>query len=146
MRKRFFAAFLTFLILFARPIFSDDSQRMLIILQAGREANEGMARAMHALLYAQELKEHGHDVVLMFDGAGTQWVNEWMNPESQDRLRSRYLALSQSGIPQVVCDFCATAFDARRFLDGNRVPMARDYEGHPSIAKFVDEGYQIVIL
>lgn len=28
---------------------------------AGKESHEGMARAVHALLYAKELKEHGVD-------------------------------------------------------------------------------------
>ncbi len=51
-----------------------------IILQAGKESHEGMARAAHAFLYAKELKEHGHDVVLIFDGAGTEWAEE-LTPE-----------------------------------------------------------------
>ncbi len=34
--------------------------KYLVILQAGKESHEGMARAVHALLYSKELKEHGH--------------------------------------------------------------------------------------
>ena len=51
------------------------SQKYLIILQAGTESHEGMARAVHALLYATELKEAGYEVALVFDGAGTEWAN-----------------------------------------------------------------------
>ena len=42
------------------------SEKYLIILQAGTESHEGMARAVHALLYATELKEAGYPVTLIF--------------------------------------------------------------------------------
>lgn len=120
--------------------------KYLVILQAGRETHEGMARAVHALLYAQELKEHGHEVVLLFDGAGTEWINEWNNPDSQDKLKIRYEALKKAGATQIICDFCATAFNARKSLDVNHVPLTAEFEGHPSIAKWIDQGYQLIVL
>lgn len=43
--------------------------KYLIILQAGKETHEGLARALHALLYTRELKAHGHDVVPVFVNA-----------------------------------------------------------------------------
>ena len=146
MLKRIFFIFAIVFTLFSNRGFADDSRQFVIVLQAPRETQEGMARALHALLYAQELKEHGHEVVLVFDGAGTQWVNEWTNPESQDRLKPRYEALRRAGVTQVICDFCATAFEARNYLDYNLVPLTAEYQGHPSIAKYADEGYEILVL
>lgn len=122
------------------------SGKYLIILQAGKETHEGMARAVHALLYSQELKEHGHDVVLLFDGAGTEWVSEWMNPESTDKLKSRYEALRKVGVTQVICDFCAGAFKVKENLQKENASLTAEYEGHPSIAKWADKGYQLVVL
>lgn len=40
-------------------------------LQADTGSHEGLARALHALLYAEELLQGGYSVVLIFDGAGT---------------------------------------------------------------------------
>ena len=45
-----------------------DAGKCLIILQAGKESHEGMARAVHDLFYSKELKEHGHKAALVFDG------------------------------------------------------------------------------
>ena len=42
------------------------NKKFAIVLQAGKETHEGMARAVHALLYAAELKEKGYEVVLTF--------------------------------------------------------------------------------
>lgn len=120
--------------------------KYLIILQAGKETHEGLARALHALLYSRELKEHGHDVVLVFDGAGTEWAEEWTDPSSQHKLAPMYRELSKQGVTNIICDFCAHAFRVRKELEERNAPMVAEYEGHPSIAKWVDKGYQIVIL
>ena len=120
--------------------------KYLVVLQAGKESHEGMARAVHALLYSKELKEHGHEVVLVFDGAGTEWAAEWTNPNSTDKLRSMYEGLRKSGITQVICDFCASAFQVKEKLREQKTVLTAEYQGHPSIAKWADEGYQLVIL
>ncbi len=121
-------------------------QKYLIILQAGRGTHEGMARAVHSLLYTKELKEHGHEVRLIFDGAGTEWVGEWSRQESDDKLRPMYLDLKEKGVTEDVCDYCAGAFSVKEQLKKNEVGMVSDYQGHPSIAKWADQGYQILIL
>lgn len=133
------------LILFSADLFAA-SGKYLVILQAGKESHEGMARAVHALLYTQELKEHGHDVVLIFDGAGTEWAEEWTNPESDNKLKPMYEALRESGVTEVICDYCAAAFQTKARLTGRNVPLTAEYQGHPSIAKWADEGYQLVVL
>lgn len=117
-----------------------------IILQAGKESHEGTARAVHAFLYAKELKEHGHEVVLIFDGAGTEWAEELTNPDSQSNLKPMYEALKQSGIVQVICDFCAVAFQVKEPLAERQAPLVAEYAGHPSIAKWVDQGYELIVL
>lgn len=123
-----------------------ESGKYLIILQSGKESHEGLARALHALLYTKELKEHGHDVVLVFDGAGTEWAEEWTNPQSQHKLAPMYRELRRQGLTMIICDFCAAAFDARKALKERNAPLVAEYEGHPSIAKWADKGFQIVIL
>jgi len=143
MRKMF--GLLVICLLLGRPAFAD-SGKYLIILQAGKESHEGMARAVHALLYSKELKEHGHEVVLVFDGAGTEWVEEWTNPESQSKLKPMYEELRKAGITQVICDFCANAFQVKDKLKTQRQELTAEYQGHPSITKWADEGYQFVVL
>lgn len=120
--------------------------KYLVILQAGKETHEGMARAVHALLYARQLIEHGHEVVLVFDGAGTEWAEELTNPASESKLKPAYEAFSAKGTPQIACDFCAGAFGVKEKLRDRPVPLAGDYEGHPSVARWADQGYRLLIL
>lgn len=120
--------------------------KYLVVLQAGKESHEGMARAVHALLYSKELKEHGHEVVLVFDGAGTEWIEEWSKPDTTDKLATMYKELEALGITEVICDFCAIAFHAKENLEKQKVKTTAEYQGHPSIAKWADRGYQVIVL
>lgn len=120
--------------------------KYLVILQAGAESHEGMARALHAMLYSQELKAHGHEVVLVFDGAGTEWIEEWTNPETTNKLAPLYRQLETAGMTQIVCDFCAGAFEVKESLKGREVNLTSEFNGHPSIAKWVDQGYRLLVL
>jgi len=80
------------------------NKKFAIILQAGKETHEGMARAVHALLYATELKEKGYEVVLIFDGAGTEWAEELSSPDSQSKLLPMYKAFKKTGVQEIICD------------------------------------------
>ena len=116
-----------------------------IILQAGNETNEGMARAIHALLYATELAENGYEVVLIFDGAGTGWANELRKPENH--LHKHYLKIQEMGMVEEICDYCAEKFKVKGQLPPRQQDLlVGDYEGHPSLVKWVEKGYQIIVL
>jgi hypothetical protein len=121
------------------------SKKFVIILQAGTESHEGLARALHALLYSMELKEGGHAVVLIFDGAGTEWARAMRDPNN--KLHAKYAELEKLGIVEEICDFCAGAFKVKDDLKKQgKVPFAGEFGGHPSIRKWVDQGYEIVVL
>ena len=120
-------------------------EKYAVILHAGAETNEARARAVHALLYAADLAEHGHQVVLIFEGAGTGWVNELKRPENP--FRRHYLRIQQLGVVEVVCDYCADAHDVKQDLSKEQERLlVGDYEGHPSITKWVEKGYRIIVL
>ena len=128
------------------PTMAHAAGKYAIILQAGKESHEGMARAVHAFLYAKELKEHGHEVVLIFDGAGTEWAEELSNPETQNKLKPMYDQLHHAGIVEIICDFFAGAFAVKERLAQRERPLTAEYAGHPSVAKWADQGYELVIL
>ncbi len=141
------AAWLSCVALLATPTVAEAAgKKNAIILQAGKASHEGMARAVHAFLYARELKEHGHQVVLIFDGAGTEWAEELTNPASESKLKPAYEALKQAGVVEIICDFCAGAFNVKGQLVERNVPLIAEFEGHPSIAKWADHGYQLIVL
>ena len=123
---------------------SGRKQKFAIILQADSDRHEGLARALHALLYAKELKESGADVVLIFDGAGTTWAEKLQDP--QHKLHPMYESLKKDGVVQIVCDFCSGAFKVKGKIKDPQLTLTSEYQGHPSVAKWTKQGYQLIIL
>ena len=132
-------------IVFAETGQKEPKGRYAIILQAGNETNEGKARAVHALLYATELAESGYEVALIFDGAGTGWANELRKPENA--LHKHYLRIKELGMVEEICDYCADSFEVKNDLpEQQRKLLVGDYKGHPSLVKWIERGYRIIVL
>ena len=121
--------------------------RILIILQAGAATHEGRARALHALLYAMELREAGATVHLTFDGAGTEWLARLRDPGQQSgRLGALFRELTDAGVTYEVCDYCSGAFEVRdQLLEAGEL-LAGGYMDHPSVAAHVADGFAVWIL
>lgn len=122
------------------------NKKFAVIIQAGKDSHEGTSRAAHGLLYAKELKEKGYKTVLIFDGAGTEWAEELSNPGSQSKILPLYKSIKEMGIEEVVCDFCALAFKVKEKLKDRQCPLVSEYQGHPSIEKWIRKGYTLLIL
>jgi len=138
---------LLFLFLFSAGISfaAEQPGKYAIVLQSGAETNEAKARAVHALLYATELAEKGYAVVLIFDGAGTGWANEMRKPDNP--LNKHYLRIKELGMTEEICDYCAESFDVKESLpEQQKKLLVGDYEGHPSLVKWIEQGYQIIVL
>ncbi len=119
-------------------------RKFAVILQADTGNHEGLARALHALLYAEELREGGYSVVLIFDGAGTTWAEALQ--DSRNKLHSLYEQLKKLGVVEEICDFCSGAFRVKESLKSRNISLISEFKGHPSIKKWVDEGYEIIVL
>ena len=127
-----------------RPGAAGKDGKFAIILQADSDRHEGLDRALHALLYAKELKEGGADVVLIFDGAGTAWAEKMQDP--QHKLHGLYEGLQNAGVVQIVCDFCSGAFKVKDKIKDPQLTLTSEYRGHPSVLKWTKQGYQVIVL
>lgn len=123
-------------------------KKFAIILQAGPGTHEGHARMFHSMVYSKELREAGHDVRLIFDGAATEWLAKWGDPhDADDRgMGGFFTQLKDAGLAYAVCDFCSTAFKVRDKLQTSGEPLAAEYLGHPSIARLAADDFQLIVL
>lgn len=116
----------------------------LIVLQAGKEGHEGMARAYHALLYCKDFMDRGVRAKLIFDGAGTEWVPELMKPEH--KLHPLFKELQAKGSIDAICDACAGGFGAKDAAQKSSIPLRSEFHGHPSLGKYAAEGCSIIVI
>lgn len=111
-----------------------------IIILAGTDGHENLGRLANGLQAATEFAEHEEDdLELIFDGAGTQWVPELADPDSD------YHELYQSVRDETsACNFCAGAFGVRDTVADTGVELLDEHDGHPSVRSLVEDGYQII--
>lgn len=102
------------------------------------------AKALHSLLYAQELHEAGHEVRVIFDGAGTVWVKQFEDPAH--KLNPLYKAVKKLGVIEGVCEYCAGAFGVENEVKQSGLISLGEINGHPSLAQLVADNYQIITL
>jgi len=123
-------------------------QKFAIILQAGPGTHESHARMFHSMVYARELRDAGHEVQLIFDGAATEWLARWGDPQNDDDrgMGGLFMQLKEAGLAYAVCDFCSAVFKVRDKLQHAGEPLAAEYMGHPSIARLASDGYQLLVL
>lgn len=111
-----------------------------IIVLADKATYADMGRVANALETAKEFQEGGDEVAVIFDGARTRWVGELSKPDHRLHRQFRAVRANIAG----ACRFCATAFGVKEEVQQSGIPLLGEYEGHPSIRKLVNQGYQII--
>jgi hypothetical protein len=104
-----------------------------------------LGRALHSLVYTQELHEAGHEVKLIFDGQGVLWIRRFEDPSHI--ANALYKAVKKLGVIEV-CEHCANSFDVKETAQQSNISFSQDNDkdGHASISKLIGEGYQIITL
>jgi hypothetical protein len=111
-----------------------------VVLLADDESHADMGRLANALELVKETQEAGDEVRLVFDGAATKWIPRLES--GNDQLAPLYQAVQ--GNVTGACEFCAKAFGVKDDVERTQVPLLSEYDGHPSIKKLIDEGFQVV--
>ena len=111
-----------------------------IVILADTDSKEGLGRVANALTAAKEFKEEDHEVTVVFDGAGTKWVGELSDPEHNYNKHFESVKDEVEG----ACAYCAKAFGVKEEVQESGVELMGEFEGHPSLAKLVSQGYQVI--
>src|SRR5512135_3177584 len=118
----------------------------VIELSDPKGGEEALGRVFNALAAAYDFKSRNDEVQIVFQGAGTRWVNVLTEPEHPAHALYQAVADEVAGVSSA----CATAFGARaeaerkgfELIAGNAVPGT---SGLPSLARYAAEGYTVLI-
>ncbi|MBA3424317.1 MAG: DsrE family protein [Rubrobacter sp.] len=115
--------------------------QVAILVLAGTETKADLGRVVNGLQVAREFKEAGDDVTVIFDGAGTQWVPVLSDPDHKYHT----LWEQTKDVVEGVCSYCANAYGVKEEIEASdQVELIDEFDGHPSIRKLVDTGYQVI--
>lgn len=110
-----------------------------IIILTGNESHADHGRLANGLEAATEFATADDDLLVVFDGAGTQWIPEVEDPDND--YHERYQQVRDDAI---VCDFCASAFEVDEAVNESGLTRVNESDGHPSIRELVADGYEVI--
>ncbi|SHJ89269.1 DsrE/DsrF-like family protein [Malonomonas rubra DSM 5091] len=97
---------------------------------------------VHVLLNALDMNEKGYDVKLVVEGAAVKVVNE-LNNDSHP-FSKMYREVCEKGLIDCVCQACAAKLGALDGVKEQGLPLNNEMLGHPSLASFMEAGYEII--
>ncbi len=111
-----------------------------VVVLADTESQGDLGRAINALATVKELQQAGHEVELVFDGAGTRWPAKLADASHP----AHQLYESVSGAVAGVCQACANAFGAAESAQAAGVSLVAGPTGHLSLGQYVENGYEVL--
>ncbi len=115
-----------------------------LVVMADSETPEGRGRMTHALHVAQELKEAGDEVRLIFDGIGVKWLDAFARRDHP--FTQAYGPLFDAIREDIAgaCDFCSTRFEVREQVLGQGYALLGEEGKHHGLRDWIAEGYQVL--
>lgn len=119
------------------------ANKYVIIIQSNQQ---DVGKAVHGLLYGQELHDEGFEVEILFDGMGTQWPNEFSKAEHP--FNAVYKQVMKLGIIKGGCQACSGFFAEQDNLKEAGVSLVgnEEFGGHIPFAQYIKNGFSPIIL
>ena len=99
---------------------------------------------MHALLNVLDMKQKEFDVKLVIEGSATKQIKESQGENSP--IAQLYETVKSAGLIDCVCKACSNKMGSLEDAKEQGLPICDDMSGHPSMSKYIDEGYEIIVI
>jgi hypothetical protein len=97
---------------------------------------------VHVLLNALDMKARGHEVKLIIEGSATKLVPELAKTDNP--MHQLYERAKNQGLIEGACKACATKTGSLEEVKAEGLSLLDEMMGHPSIARYRDEGFEVV--
>jgi hypothetical protein len=97
---------------------------------------------IHVLLTAVDMQERGYDAKVVIEGAATKLVPELAkeaNPMHQLYEKAKGLDLIDGA-----CKACSNKMGVLQEIEAERLRLLDEMSGHPSIARYMEEGFEVI--
>ncbi len=99
---------------------------------------------VHVLLNALDMHEKGFKTRIVMEGAATRLVKELNDPEKP--FAEMYQKVRDMELIEGVCKACAAKMDSLESAKEQGLNILDNMHGHPSLAKYLEIGYQIITM
>lgn len=122
------------------------SKTLIVVFSDPKSGSEeALGRLFNALFLAYELREKKQEVSVVFQGAGSRWAAEVVNPTHP--AHGLYTAVED--VVEGVCGGCADAFGATESAKAAKFKLIHEKaipgtSGVIDLSKYLDAGYRLV--
>ena len=99
---------------------------------------------VHVLLNAIDMKKRGYDVKVVIEGQATKLIPGLSNKD--DFISEIFCQTLDEGLIEGVCRACSHKTGALKDVEEQNLPLLADMSGHPSMAGFLENGFEIITL
>lgn len=97
---------------------------------------------IHVLLNALDMKMKGHEAKIIIEGAAVKLLPELIKPGNP--LNGLWKKNLQAGLVEGVCRACSSKLGSLAAAEEQGLNLLEDMAGHPGIASYRDNGYEII--
>ncbi len=97
---------------------------------------------IHVLLNALDMREKGYEAQIVLEGAATKLIPDLVREDNP--LMRLYEKTRALGLVAGACRACATKMGTADAAKSQGLPLLDDMHGHPSMARYRDEGFEII--
>ncbi len=98
---------------------------------------------VHVLLNALEMHGKGWDVKVVIEGSACALPEEYA-ADPEHRVAKLYYQVKELGLIDRVCRACAHKMGALAAVEAEGLALGDDMSGHPSVAAYLEQGYQVI--
>ena len=96
----------------------------------------------HVLLNTLEMSDRGFNVKLIIEGSATALIPDLAKPGAS--LGQLYKQVRERQLIDCVCNACAEKTGAIDAAREQGLPLCAELKGHPSMARYLEEGFEII--
>ena len=97
---------------------------------------------IHVLLNALDMKQTGHEARIIIEGSATKLTPELAKADHP--LHGLWEKAKSSGLVAGVCEACSRKMGTLDAAKEQGLALLNDMNGHPGMAKYRDEGFEII--
>ncbi len=96
---------------------------------------------VHVLLNALDMHSKGMDAKVIIEGEAVKLVEEMETSNNQ-----LYVDAREKGIIDGICKACSSKMGVLEYNETVGIPLKDEMSGHPSMALYIKDGYQVITL
>ncbi|MGQ9485865.1 MAG: cytoplasmic protein [Desulfosoma sp.] len=97
---------------------------------------------VHVLLNALDFAERGYETAVVVEGEAVKVIPEIAAPDHA--IHGLYMKVKNAGLIDGVCRACSVKFGVLGAVEKEGLKVLADMQGHASLARYVDQGFQVI--